>query len=195
MYKYQDELHFNTINLGAATSTRAVTDPLIIAPSLSHAPGTLNITVGAERASDGNAQPLGALTAITNTNGTSIPANPAVAPYYIYGTDASVMKPGDTITFSGSAAFAGAGTVPSIAQFSQPPTSLANLNGLIQTVGGTNAAGTGLIKTVGGVASFTCNGDTYIVADAVAGTPFAVVEITGIHQISSANNGVVTILT
>ena len=94
----------------------------------------------------------------------------------------------DTAAFGALVGSAASGTIATTAQFSGSPTST-----LAQTIAAAEGA-----CLANGTASFIYGGNTYIVNDAglnAPGTSTSVVQLMGVHTISSSVNGVVTILT
>ena len=94
----------------------------------------------------------------------------------------------DTAAFGALVGSAASGTIATTAQFSGSPTST-----LAQTIAAAERA-----CLANGTASFIYGGNTYIVNDAglnAPGTSTSVVQLMGVHTISSSVNGVVTILT
>jgi len=165
----------NTITLGGAVAFSAALPDRVTFGAHSGGQETIRVGTGST------------LIAGTALAGFNSALNNNAAPFWIWGADGSVVKPGDTIVFTQNTSTA---TVPTIAQFSQTPNS--TFQGLAATI--TSAAAT--ITTAGGTASFTANGDTYLIFNILgAGAVSTVVEMTGIHTFSANVGGTTTILT
>jgi hypothetical protein len=121
-------------------------------------------------------------------NGITINTSAGVADTTTMASINAANNTADTAAFGALVGSAASGTIATTAQFSGSPTST-----LAQTIAAAEGA-----CLANGIASFIYGGNTYIVNDAglnAPGTSTSVVQLMGVHTISSSVNGVVTILT